>query len=143
MSAPNLKIIPYFIDSAVMEMKTLSMTLVRLRVLLEGGKRIWSDFITSLKEVKEELENNDIYGEIEIDEALGVAWVKVDAEKTPLSDFYTYEETIEKQLCLEPNALLWRTFRTLVDGHIILPHDLPEHELFKRLIKSKCLNAGQ
>ena len=120
-------------------MKTLNMTLVRLRVLLEGGKQIWSD---SVEEITEELENNDIYGAVEIDETEGVAWVRVDADKTPLSDFYTYEEVSEKNLQVEPNALLWRTFRTLVDGHIILPHDLPEHNVFKKLIQNKCLNGN-
>lgn len=136
----NIKIIPYFIDYADMPMKTLNMKLVRLRVLLEGGKEIWSE---SLSEIKEELENNDIYGKIEMNEDHSVAWVEVDAAKTPLSDFYTYEEVNEKNLQVEPNALLWRTFRTLVDAHIILPQDLPDHELFKKLIKSKCLNDGQ
>ena len=136
----NIKIIPYFIDYADMPMKTLNMKLVRLRLLLEGGKEIWSE---SLSEIKEELENNDIYGKIEMNEDHSVAWVEVDAAKTHLSDFYTYEEVTEKKLQVEPNALLWRTFRTLVDAHIFLPHDLPEPELFKKLIKSKCLNDGQ
>jgi hypothetical protein len=138
----SLKIIPYFIDYAEMPMKTLNMTLVRIRVLLEGGKQVWSDDIGTLSEVVNELENNDVYGNVEIDEVAGVAWVEVNANKTPLSDFYTYEEVSEKQLHLESNALLWRTFRTLVDSHIILPHDLPEHELFKKLIKTKCLNSN-
>lgn len=126
-----------------MPMKTLNMKLVRLRVLLEGGKQIWTDSSSSIAEIKTELENNDIYGKVELDTTLNVAWVEVDIVKTPLSDFYTYEEMNEKKLQLEPNALLWRTFRTLVDAHIILPQDLPEHELFKKLIKSKCLNEGQ
>lgn len=138
----SFKIIPYFLDYTQMPMKTLDMTLLRVRVLLEGGRRIWMDENSSFSEIEQELANNDIYGEIEINESLNVAWVRVDAEKTPLSDFYTYEEVTEKQIQIEENALLWRTFRTLVDGHIILHPDLPEHDLFKKLIKSKCLNGN-
>ncbi len=136
----NLKIIPYFIDYVKMEMKTLNATLVRLRVLLEGGKRIWLDSLNSLEAIEEELANNDIYGDVDIDESRNVVWVKVNAEKTPISDFYTYEEVNEKGLEVEENALLWRTFRTLVDGHTILHPELPEHILFKKLIETKCLN---
>ena len=133
----NIKIIPYFIDYADMPMKTLNMKLVRLKVLLEGGKQIWSDSLDSLSEITEELENNDIYGKIELNDDRSVAWIEVDAIKTPLSDFYTYEEVNDKKLKVESNALLWRTFRTLVDSHIILPHDLPDHALFKKLIKKQ------
>jgi hypothetical protein len=133
----NIKIIPYFIDYADMPMKTLNMKLVRLKVLLEGGKQIWSDSLDSLSEITEELENNDIYGKIELNDDRSVAWIEVDAIKTPLSDFYTYEEVNDKKLKVESNALLWRTFRTLVDSHIILPHDLPDHVLFKKLIKKQ------
>ena len=135
-----MKIIPYFIDYRKMPMKTLEMYLVRLRVLLEGGRQIWCD---NPADVREELENNDIYGEVDIDNANGVAWVRVDAEKTPLTDFYTFEEVAENGLAVEENALLWRTFRTLIDRNIVLHPDLPEHELFKGLIKRQCLNDGQ
>jgi hypothetical protein len=137
---PIIKIIPYFIDYAKMPMKTLNMTLVRFRILLEGGKNIWLDSLNSLSEIKKELENNDIYGNIEYNENNTVILVEVNPQKTPLSDFYTYEEVNEKKIQVESNALLWRTFRILVDTHIILPQELPEHELFKKLIKNKCLN---
>jgi hypothetical protein len=135
-----MKIIPYFLDSRQMPMKTLEMNLIRLRVLLEGGRQIWTD--NSIN-VKEELENNDIYGEIDIDDVNGVAWVRVDAERTLLSDFYTFEEVAENRLVVEENALLWRTFRTLIDRNIVLHPDLPDHALFKDLIKRQCLNNGQ
>lgn len=134
-----MKIIPYFIDYRKMPMKTLEMYLIRLRVLLEGGKKIWSDNIT---DIKKELENNDIYGTINVDIENDVAWVEVDAEKTPLSDFYTFEEVTDNAIAVEDNALLWRTFRTLIDRNLILHPDLPEHSLFKQLIKRQCLNRG-
>jgi hypothetical protein len=130
-----MKIIPYFIDYVKVEMKTLDMYLVRLRVLLEGGQYIWTDRSLLSSNVNSEIEDNDIYGEIEYDKDNDVAWVKVDEKRTPLSDFYTYEEVIDNNIDIAKNALLWRTFRTLVDDNLILHPDLPEHILFRELIK--------
>jgi hypothetical protein len=130
-----MKIIPYFIDYAKVEMKTLDMHLVRLRVLLEGGKKIWEDLSLLSDKVNFEIEENDIYGDITFDDDNQVAWVKVNEKRTPLSDFYTYEEVTDNHIETAENALLWRTFRTLVDNNLILHPDLPEHTLFRELIK--------
>jgi hypothetical protein len=130
-----MKIIPYLIDYAKVEMKTLDMYLVRLRVLLEGGKKIWTDSSLLSNKINSEIEENDIYGEITLDPETQVAWIKVDATRTPLSDFYTYEEVIDNNIEIADNALLWRTFRTLVDNNLILHPDLPDHMLFRELIK--------
>ena len=109
------------------------MYMIRLRVLLEGGKYIWQDADQTSATIIDELEANDIYGDIRISEG-NVAWVLVDQAKTPLSDFYTYEEVMEKNIDLAENALLWRTFRTVIDEDIVLHPDLPEHALFRELI---------
>ncbi len=106
------------------------MHMIRLRVLLEGGRCIWA---TDASNLQEELGENDIYGAVSAT-ADGVAWVEVDQKKTPLSDFYTYEEVVEKGIDLSENALLWRTFRTVIDDDIVLHPDLPEHDLFRELI---------
>lgn len=117
-------------------MKSISspLTLIRLRVLLEGGKQTWTDGeIKTAQALQEELAANDIYGIAEQDGQIG--WVKVDADKTPMSDFYTYEEVQEKGLHIAENALLWRTFRILIDDNICLHPDLPDHDIFIQLIK--------
>ena len=138
-----MKIIPYFIDSVQLNMKSISapLTLIRLRVLLEGGAKTWEDnSINSQEALEEELTANDIYGVTEQEGQIG--WVKVDAEKTPMSDFYTYEEVQEKGLEVADNALLWRTFRVLIDDNMSLHPDLPDHDIFIKLIKSVVKHGG-
>ena len=132
-----MKIIPYFIDYEKVQMISFNMILVRLRILLEGGKTIWTDSVQTTQTINRELEENDIYGSCEFSDDDAVVWVNVDASKTPMSDFYTYEEVTENNFNVPDNALLWRTFRTLVDHNIILHHDLPEPDLFRSLIKKK------
>ncbi len=116
-------------------MKSISdpLTFIRLRVLLEGGTRTWEDNI-SVDKLKEETEDNDIYGNIYMQGDIG--FVEVDSNKTPISDFYTYEEVQEKALDVSDNALLWRTFRVLIDDNMSLSSDLPDHDIFKGLIRS-------
>jgi hypothetical protein len=130
-----MKIIPYFIDITKMKMKSISdpLTFIRLRVLLEGGTRTWEDNI-SVEQLKGETEDNDIYGKIYMQDDIG--FVEVDSNKTPISDFYTYEEVQEKALNVSDNALLWRTFRVLIDDNMSLHSDLPDHDIFKGLIRS-------
>lgn len=116
-------------------MKSISdaLTFVRLRVLLEGGTRTWEDNI-SPDQLKGETEDNDIYGKIYMQGHIG--FVEVNSDETPISDFYTYEEVKEKDLDVSDNALLWRTFRVLIDDNMSLPSDLPDHDIFKSLIRS-------
>ena len=82
-----MKVIPYIIDEVPIKMKSFDMHMIRLRVLLEGGKHIWKMDTGSLSDVESELNDNDIYGAVA--SADGVAWIEVDQQKTPLSDFCT------------------------------------------------------
>ncbi len=131
-----MKYFPYYFSKGNITAKTLGKyTVITLHVLLEDGVNAWKEDGGATAEEICDLNDMKIRRVITCDDT---TWIHINEDETALEDFFTYEEiTSSGTTTLEPGALLWRTWRLLIDekGQLSLkPNELPS-EMTSRIIE--------
>jgi len=131
-----MKYFPYYFSKGSITAKTLGKyKVITLHVLLEDGVKAWEEDGEATAEEICDLNDMKIR---RIFSNENTTWIYINEDETALEDFFTYEEiTTSGTTTLEPGALLWRTWRLLIDekGQLSLkPNELPS-EMTSRIIE--------
>jgi hypothetical protein len=123
-----MKYFPYYFSKGRLSTKTLgTYNVIDLHILLEDGVKPWEEVDGT--SAQEACECNDMKIR-HLVEAGDKAWININEQETSLEDFFTYEEiVIAKTHTLDTGALLWRTWRILVDAEgklAFIPRDFPK-----------------
>jgi hypothetical protein len=106
-----MKLLPYFLT----KQQKKDFTIYKFSVFLShAGKSVWEEpELLSDKTIKKEYcESNGLYVKnLFLDTKKQIAYIEIDTSKTILSDFYSYEESIQKSE--KPEC--WRNFYFIQD----------------------------